>query len=482
MADRFQGFVGPSYSLRNSSFDCQRTINFYPEINESGTPGREAEIAQFLPTPGLKSVVSGMKGRSRGGYVTSNNRLFWMFGPTLYEIFVENGEYTTKALDGNFPGFDQVQFTQNEFNLFFVSNGNIFSINLDNELAFKLIDPSNRNASSLTFIDSYIVFSRVGSNQIYWTEPLEPSITSAFATAESNPDEVVAVVSNNLNLWILGTSTAEVWYNQGDPDQPFIRRGTTVIETGCKAARSVAKLENTIAWLAADIRGGVSVVVAEGFTPQRISTHALEHEWNKFTHEQLTGASAFTYKDAGHAFYCLNIPGADSQYVFDFSTGLWHERQSQVDGNLTAFRTNSHVFYNGVHLVGDSNNLDGELHEMSEDYFDENGVNIIRERTTPHISSNGNRLIYRSLTLDVFAGNTLKQDFTPKIMVDWSDDGGKSWSRERHQSVGRVGEYDTRVKLFNLGMARNRVFRIRVSDPIYWSISGASLELGGARH
>ena len=54
----------------------------------------------------------------------------------------------------------------------------------------------------------------------------------------------------------------------------------------------------------------------------------------------------------------------------------------------------------------------------------------------------------------------------PKIYLDWSDDGGYTWSSKREASIGTVGNHLPMVVFNRLGSARERVFRISGSDSV----------------
>lgn len=64
----------------------------------------------------------------------------------------------------------------------------------------------------------------------------------------------------------------------------------------------------------------------------------------------------------------------------------------------------------------------------------------------------------------------------PRIMLQWSDDGGYTWSNEYWVSVGKQGNYRSMVNFHRLGMSRDRVFRVTVTDPVRWVFCGASIE------
>lgn len=65
----------------------------------------------------------------------------------------------------------------------------------------------------------------------------------------------------------------------------------------------------------------------------------------------------------------------------------------------------------------------------------------------------------------------------PRIMLDWSDDGARTWSALRlWRSMGRQGAYLTRLRWLKLGQARQRVLRLQVTDPVRRSLIGFYLD------
>lgn len=72
-----------------------------------------------------------------------------------------------------------------------------------------------------------------------------------------------------------------------------------------------------------------------------------------------------------------------------------------------------------------------------------------------------------------------EQGRDPQLMLDWSDDNGKTWSNQRTASFGLAGRFLQRVKFFRLGQARDRIYRVSISDPVKRVIIGANLEAEG---
>lgn len=68
----------------------------------------------------------------------------------------------------------------------------------------------------------------------------------------------------------------------------------------------------------------------------------------------------------------------------------------------------------------------------------------------------------------------------PMMMLSYSNDGGRRWGKELWRSAGREGETSIQVAWSRLGTAKDRIFRLVVSDPTPWRVVGAWLELEGS--
>ena len=152
--------------------------------------------------------------------------------------------------------------------------------------------------------------------------------------------------------------------------------------------------------------------------------------------------------------------------------------------------------WNGKIYVGDSITglvwlLDLDVHIDNENSYGLPVIPIKRVRTGGHIHDDRQRLLFHSFELDFQRGVGTQADDNnsiqtscgittsitlctdPQVCLQWSDDGGFTWSNELWQSAGKVGEYLKRVVFYRLGMSRDRVFRVKMSDAVKWIIIGA---------
>lgn len=65
------------------------------------------------------------------------------------------------------------------------------------------------------------------------------------------------------------------------------------------------------------------------------------------------------------------------------------------------------------------------------------------------------------------------------LRMQYSDDGGHTWSEWRDTTIGDLGQYQTRAVFNRLGSFRNRVFRFRITTPRRCDILGAVAVLQG---
>jgi hypothetical protein len=65
----------------------------------------------------------------------------------------------------------------------------------------------------------------------------------------------------------------------------------------------------------------------------------------------------------------------------------------------------------------------------------------------------------------------------PQAMMRWSDDGGFTWSSEHWTGMGAQGQYFNRAVWRRMGAARDRVFEVRVTDPVKAVVIGSTLRV-----
>jgi len=124
---------------------------------------------------------------------------------------------------------------------------------------------------------------------------------------------------------------------------------------------------------------------ANGYTPVRVSTFAIENELQSYP--TISDAVGFGYQYKGHDFYRLSFPAADKTWEYDASNGLWHRCSfwNKQAGRETLDRGMFHTFNFGKHLLGDP--VAPSIYEMSGNILDDFGNAIKRTRRVSPINN-----------------------------------------------------------------------------------------------
>lgn len=466
-------FVGAAYRARSRNLDAQVCINLFPVIGGSGTA---KAVRALYGTPGTRPLVSAATGTVRGMHPpTSGGDAIVVVGDTIYRL---SSTYVLTAIGTADALSTPVKIDDNGIQAVVVTGPNGYVIDLNTNAVTQISDPAFYGADNVDFLNTYAIFNRPQTNQFYVSGSNEITFDALdFASAESNYEPIVNFIVNHDELVLFKQTVTEIWRTSGGLDFPFVRDRNAAIEQGCAARDSVASLDNSVFWLGKDTQGGGIVYRLNGYTPQRVSTEAIEYAISQYA--TISDAVAYTYQQEGHSFYVITFPTGNATWVYDVSTQLWHQRAylNLANGQLTRHRSNSHMYFNGKHIVGDY--LTGDLYTLDLDYYYDGVSNPLPAiRAASHIATGDyNYIAHNRLQVDMKTGVglTTGQGSNPVALLDWSDDGGATWSSQHSASMGRLGKYGARVIWNRLGRAKDRVYRLWITDPVKRVIIGATL-------
>lgn len=468
---RLPGFIGPSYTSQSRVAADDQTVNWIPAKIESGTGSADYV---FDPAPGFRTWCTLGSTPTRGSF-SLNGASFGVGGSKLYQLPSTRGGSAVLRASG-LSNINRALVTM-------ASNGDAghqIMIQADSKLyCFDVLTDTltlipDINASAVAFQDGYFIALDSDTSSIYLSALEDGTSWDPLDVAQRNdsPDKWVAMLTPPKELWLFGSQSTSVYYNNGDAGFPYVPNPSVAIARGTPAPASVALLENAPIWLADDL----TVRLANGYTPVRVSTHAIEWAISQYT--TIADADASTYQDQGHSFYVLNFPTANATWTYDKTTGMWHERGTWTGNGFDVSPVWGYTYGYNTHLVGDRTS--GVVYEMTQDVAtDTDGVTGLRRvRRAPHITQELKRTNYASLQLymEVGLGLTSGQGSDPEAMLRWSDDGGQTWGNVFTEKVGAIGQFKRRVIWRMLGQGRDRVFELSVSDPIPWRLVDAFID------
>lgn len=483
------GFCGGSSRAQSPLVDTQLSTNWYPEKTENDN----ARVSMALyPTFGL-SLACTLAGPSVRGSYTINGRTFKVSGTHLYELasnvigFTDYGGNPGTAnnniLDDGLPATMVAGGTasgQYPGQLLIASGGTLTAFNLVTN-AFVAITGAPANVLMIDFLDGFFVALLSGNSfQVSAAEDCTnwPGLSVSQVSVFS--DALLSLIATNRLLWVFGGKRAVAYYNSGGAVFPFSVVNGGFMEVGILAQYSVARIATaagtSIMWLGGDERGAAMVFAANGYTPQRVSDHAIEYWFAQ--QSSVSDAVGWATQENGHNFYHLWFPTADAQWVLDVDMGMWHQRSSLVKGLPGAHLGRCHT-YNGVHLVGDRNS--GNVYIMNGANLTDNGKPIVRTRIGPTISTETKWMFINEFQVDFEMGlgpiapliDVNGNPRGPQAMFSFSKDFGKTWSNENAIDCGQAGQYRVRAVQRRLGKFRAWTPKVTCSDPIPWRIADA---------
>jgi len=345
-------------------------------------------------------------------------------------------------------------------------------------------DGAFSGADVVDIVDNYFVYNRPSTQQWAASNLLSPiTYGLSYASKFTGPDNLVSIIVDHGQVYLLGETTSEVWSDVGTFPFAFQRIPGSSSQHGIAAKFSVARLGNSFAYLAKNNRGQSEIVAMEGYFPKRISTHAVE---NTLVNQTVSDAIAYTYQLEGHECYVITFPSLDLTWVYDISTGLWHKWLWVDNQNyFHRHRSNCSAVFQGLVLVGDYQN--GQIYSLDPSNYTDNGDAIRRVRRCPHLVTDLQRQYFDEFQIQFQPGvglegitnpplNAETVGANPQAMLRWSNDGGSTWSNEYWSNIGLVGKYKNRIIWRRLGMARDRIFEVVVTDPVFACIISANLK------
>lgn len=413
------GLIGPTYQSKSVNADAQRTMNLYPEMIESQT-GKSA------------MVLYGTEGTSQFGRISNetasalevfafNGRFFSVCNQTLYEIS-NTGVSTARGAVGGPSSKAYMVASQTQLLISYAGALFVFTF-LSNAFVAVNMAQFASGVAQVGFTDGYFVTWLTGTNTFQLSNLLDATTWSGLNINQISifPDPIVSMKIAFRDIWFFGQKRSTVYYDTGNVNFPFLPIPGVFIQQGAGAQDATVELDNSVFWIGGDERGNAVAWRASGYTPTRVSNHAVEEKWQSYS--TIADAVAFAYQKEGHSFWVITFPTANATWCYDAATSMWHERGSfnPATGLVGAHRSRGHAFVFGLHLTGDA--LGPNILSLSDTtYTDFGNIPIARMRRTPHVGKEKELLRHRRLQLDMETGlgsfNTDSNSIGKLILVD----------------------------------------------------------------
>lgn len=464
---------GPSNETKIPNQQQQKLTNMYIVGDQTG--GKYQTV--FYPTPGLtvwssdKSVSSSVRALHK-----NNNRLYAVIDDEFL-VFDSAGNASTIGTLNTTTSEVYIASTNTEIAIVDGTNGYIHTIVSGVGTLSTIGGSFPSDPITLTAQDGYFIVSVEDSDSFFISNVNDGTTWSAldFENAEIVSDNISAVYSFRQILNVFGTESLEPYLNTADgvsASFPFTRQPDGIVQIGLTASKSIATSAQSLFWLGQDKNGNNMVLKQTGVNIELISTPAISYQLSALTTTE--DAYAYVYRLEENEFYVLTFPTDKKTFVYNNSVNAWHNWSSYIDGIHSHHRSKDHAYVYGKNIVGDTES--GILYYLDVNNFTDNGTAITREMVSAPIHLDNNLLFIYNLRIDLESGVGLLsgQGSDPSMSLFISRNGGHTFGHELTRSAGLRGKYNARVEWTRLGYARDFVFKLKMTDPVRWTILAAT--------
>lgn len=447
-------FFATGQQGKSHTVTAQRHLNLYAEVTEDksqlsfyGTPGTTLRTSQFGDTPIRGWIAVGDL------YYLVHRGVLWSVNNAGTRINLGSLNTTTGRVDMAYDG-----------TLILIVDGtNLYTYTIGGAFAQVTGVFVPDGANTCTWMAGNFVVDGGDNSDSFFTSPNGTAWDALdFASAESNPDGLNRVFADNGEVVLGGITTTEFWGVSGGADFAFSSISGATQEFGLAARWSLCKFNSGLAALMRPRGGQVQVMFIKGYVPRPISTPELDSIINDYA--TVSDATAYAYMLGGHPMLQISFPSVMKSWLFDASTNMWSPLEYGLAGGR--HRGEQQLDYLNKTIIADYSN--GNVYNLDPDTYTDNGTAIAREIVSRHIFDGNKRVPVDQLYVDmeVGVGLTSGQGSNPKVMLQISKNNGATFGNELWKDLGLIGAYLQRVVWRRLGISRDWLFKLRITDPV----------------
>ena len=459
--------TGPSYQSRSKPLSSQQTVNWYQQFNEGG---KESYV--LMPFPGLET-----KGNAAG-----KDRCFHRMAEILYQVkgtsLYEIDKLGNHTLRGTIPGTKRCIIADDGINMFIVvPNEKVWQYTTDTNAVSEVTNVNITKALSVDFFNNQFIYTFADFSTVSDVGNGAEATGLNRIGEETLPDAMVRDFVFDEVIYRCGVRSIVGWYNSGVGSPPIDKLQGRIFNVGLSAPYSIAKTDEAFYWLGDDN----AIYRAQAGTKERISSDAISNAISKFS--VIDDAIGFTYTFEGQNFYTITFPSENQTFTVSESLGEngWFELSSGLQGGK--WQGSSIISAYSKNYVADSDN--GNVYLLDLDTYENNGESIKRTRVTSNIDARlvggalGDAVTMSSviISMETGVGLIVGQGDNPRIIVEASYDGGRTWAAGAWPKVGRLGEFVLKVKWDNMKTFYDCMLRISSTDPVNYSVYSANIDL-----
>ena len=458
------------YESETLSIAEQECVNWYTQL---ATSEGDVSAMSLRGCAGITQVATtGVVQQSNRGSHVKGGVAYFLNGTSLVSItvtFNEDGPIFTPVTLGTIDGTNRVSMADNGKQLMvLVPGGSGYIIDESSGTPFvEITDPSftaNGAPQHVEFNSSFFV-ATTDSKRFIRSDANNGTSWSALNvyTAESDPDNITAIHTNNNRVYIGGSETIEEFTFNGSVYQ----RTGFFIDKGVSAPFSMKSTNNSFMWIGAGTNESPAIWILNGSQAQKASTTAIDKILQEFSSEEIEGAFSYSFAQNGAYFIGFSFPTLTLE--FNTVTAKWNERKSQIINTkgfteTIRWRVNSVAYVSGYLLCADSQ--DGRIGQISPFIYSEYNDEIIRSCVIQPLTNQGNAISISEIEPTLKNGVGTLATPEPKINMATSKT-GNGFDDPTSRNVGGIGKYNARTIWRRLGrFPREALIRFSMSDMV----------------
>lgn len=461
-------FIGGTYQSRSRPLSSQHTVNMYLNVNEKG---KDPVSLQSFPGQLLVTAIDGTNER---GMHNMDEIMFRVVDDTLYSV--DSLGVHTVAGNGaiKIGGVDRCIFADDGDHLVIVADQvYVYTKSIDSLIVNTNVNLVN--VLSVTYIKSQFIYTTADLS--FMSQPLDPFNVSGLdaIAAESDPDSMVRDYAFNQTIYRFGTRTCEPWYVSGVGSPPIDVIEGQQFSVGLGAIHSLTNTDRALYWLGDD----KAIYRVSGSVNERISDDGISNSIEEMT--TIDDAFGYTFTLQGMDFYVITFPSEDKTFLLNERLGKegWTELRS---GESLAYSgTSSLSIYNKTYVASGGKLLTLELDTFTQDtdvtFRRRTGLPITRKNIPSGIKGRKVQISNIEFVVEQGVGLITGQGENPRMLLELSLDGGRSFAHSQWIELGRLGEYTLEVDADLMVVADEIIPRLTITDPVPLSISASLVDI-----
>lgn len=455
-------FAGQTGEHQSQQFSGEIIRNMYLVRSESN------ERIGSIVFPGLKSFGTGTA-EDRGHHNMSDVH-YVVNGSELYS----ESSSGTRTLIGSLSGADRVIFADDGTNLMMVANNTLYRY--DGTSLSVVSQSVISNVQSVDYINRQFVIT--GDEQKFAISDVDdPTTYNAlnFDFEKTSPDTLLAAYVFDQLVYMIGNRSIIPWYNTGVGNPPLARQETSLINVGCAGKYAITNTEAYLYVFGSDRK----FYQITGASARSINTSGISYPIHTFSVVDDCVLSAFVWQ--GQTFVMAKFGSENATFLYSETNSYWVElgAGTEPDVRKEYFGTDAVTCYDKV-LMCDYRN--GNTYELDEETYTDNGETRLWVRDLPTftgalIGAPDRQILVDRLQLDIQKGVGLVsgQGSDPRIMCEWSNDGGMSYGAQQFVEIGAAGSHYRSVDFYDFTVGYDVKARIMGSDPVQICIWGGKV-------